>query len=399
MSQTRLLIINFTGDVRDAYHRLANGGPETYYAQRYSLEAQASLQEYVDQVCVLACVGKEAYDEVLPNGVRALNGGLPHLNDPAPIFRLIEKIEPTHVALCTPELPLIRWLATKPYRSIGCFAGSIPNMNSGLLRQAITLFRRAKLARCLNGPKFEWVGSYGLASCNLLVDAGVKPHKIIPWDLLLDAEPGSFEPKVLTQEARDFSVCFVGAIQEGKGVGDLIDAVALLRKDGFPIRATIVGNDADGFARTRIEHHGLQDHVTLPGLIPNHEVEPFMRQNDVVVVPSRPEYPEGFPLVIHHGLRSRTPLVASNHPVFLLHLKDEVGALLFPAGDAPAMATAFRRVLTEPALYAQLSLSAHDTWRQMRLPVKWRDIIEHWIKGTAEDGRWLEQNTLAKRNG
>lgn len=376
-----------------------SGGPETYYAQRYSLEAQASLQEYVDQVCVLACVGKERYDEVLPNGVRALNGGLPHLNNLGPICRFIEKVEPTHVVLCTPELPLIRWLATKPYRSIGCFAGSIPNMNSGLLRQAITLFRRSQLARCLNGAKFEWVGSYGLASCNLLVDAGVKPNKIIPWDLLLDQEPGSYEPKELAQQARDFSVCFVGAIQEGKGVGDLIDAVALLRKDGFPIRATIVGNDADGFARTRISQHGLQDHISLPGLIPNHEVEPFMRQNDVVVVPSRPEYPEGFPLVIHHGLRSRTPIVASNHPVFLLHLKDEVGALLFPAGDASALAGAFRRVLTERELYANLSKQAHDTWRQMRLPVKWRDIIEHWVKGAPEDRSWLEQNTLAKRKG
>lgn len=396
MSQTRLLIINFAGDVRDAYHRLAGGGPETYYAQRYSVEGYARMGEFVDQSCVLVCTTAERYDEILPNGVRVIGGGLSDLNDPAPLFGEIERIAPTHVALFTPDARIVRWLSKRPYRSIGCFTGSIPNRHrhSNPLRWLVTWARNAQLASYLNGSAFEWVGSYGLASCTLLAEAGVKRSKIVPWDLLLDETPGPYPPKELPDPAQGYSLCYVGAIQEGKGVGDLIEAVALLRRKGFPIRATIVGDDREGFARTRIENHGVQSAVTLAGLIPNAEVEPLMQQSDVVVVPSRPQYPEGFPLVIHHGLRARTPIVASDHPLFLLHLKHETSALLFKAGKAQALADSLQRLLTDAKLYAQLSAASHDTWRSMRLPVKCFDILEHWLRDTSSDRAWLSQHTF-----
>jgi glycosyltransferase involved in cell wall biosynthesis len=397
LSQARLLIINFTGDVREAYNRLSAGGAETYHAQRYHIEGYAKLGMYAEHPCVLACVTSEQYDELLPNGVRAIGGGLADLNDPEPVFRLIEKIAPTHVVLSTPLRSIIRWLLTKEYRSIGCFAGSISNLQKGWLRQVVTRLRNADVGRCLNSPKFEWVASYGLASCRLLADAGVNENKIIPWDLLLDEHPGEFQAKKLPVGGGEFSVCYVGGIQEAKGVGDLIDAVARLQRPDFSVRATIVGDDSGGFARQRVAQHGLQSKVNLPGLLPNSEIEPLMHRSDVVVVPSRPDYPEGFPLVIHHALRARTPVVASNHPLFRVHLQHRVTAELFEAGNAKALADSLAHLLKDADLYARLSESSHDTWRQMRLPVKWHDIVERWMADTAEAKGWLGEHTMAVR--
>jgi glycosyltransferase involved in cell wall biosynthesis len=398
LSQARLLIINFAGDVREAYYRLTGGGPENYYAQRYFIDAYASLRKYASEVSVLACVNEERYDEVLPNGVRALGGGLRNLNDPEPLFRRIKEIEPTHLVLSSPDWRVMRWLVTKPYRCLASFASSIPNLKASLPRQVITRVRNAQLAFCLNRETFDWVGSYGVASSNLLVEAGVKRSKIIPWDLLLDADSGPYPPKVLRDSTDGFTVCYVGTIQEGKGVGDLIDAVAQLNQQNFPVHATIVGRDVEGFAQARVERHGLQNKVTFAGMVPNSEVEPLMRQCDVVVVPSRPDYPEGFPLVIHHGLRSRTPIVASDHPMFLVHLKHELGAMLYCAGDSQALAETLQRLLTDRELYAHLSAASDETWRHMRVPVKWLDLVGRWLRQGPGDQAWLARETLA-RNG
>ena len=38
MSKTRLVMLNYAGDYREAYQRLTSGGKETYYAQKYSVD-------------------------------------------------------------------------------------------------------------------------------------------------------------------------------------------------------------------------------------------------------------------------------------------------------------------------------------------------------------------------
>src|SRR3546814_4454683 len=55
-----------------------------------------------------------------------------------------------------------------------------------------------------------------------------------------------------------------------------------------------------------IDRMGLGDHVVLEGVRPNREVFAMMRDADIVVVPSRHDYPEGMPLTIYEALASRS---------------------------------------------------------------------------------------------
>jgi glycosyltransferase involved in cell wall biosynthesis len=119
-----------------------------------------------------------------------------------------------------------------------------------------------------------------------------------------------------------------------------------------------------------------------------------MHQADIVLVPSQHHYVEGFPLVIQHALRSRTPLVVSNHPMFLDYLHHGSNAMIFPAGNASALASCVAELLTHPDLYTHLSTQSHNTWKQLRLPVKWADLIERWVQGTESDRQWLSDHRL-----
>ena len=121
----------------------------------------------------------------------------------------------------------------------------------------------------------------------------------------------------------------------------------------------------------------------------------MMQAADAVIVPSRHSFPEGLPLTLFEGLASRTPVIASDHPMFRGHLEDGESAMLFRAGRPQALADAIARLMTDPALYARLSQGAATAWARMQTPVKWGEMIDRWVRDDAADRVWLAAHSVA----
>jgi glycosyltransferase involved in cell wall biosynthesis len=119
-----------------------------------------------------------------------------------------------------------------------------------------------------------------------------------------------------------------------------------------------------------------------------------MRAADVVVIPSRHEYPEGLPLTIYEALAARTPILASDHPMFRGALKHEESALIFTAKNDSALAAAIRRIRAEPGLYEALSERSAVAWKALQLPVKWGTLVERWLSDDLADQEWIMQHAL-----
>jgi glycosyltransferase involved in cell wall biosynthesis len=139
----------------------------------------------------------------------------------------------------------------------------------------------------------------------------------------------------------------------------------------------------------------LDGQVEFAGIIPNEDVPAAMRTADAVVIPSRHEYPEGLPLTIYEALAARTPIIASDHPMFRGALTHEDSALIFPAGNAEALAGAIHRLGSDAELYARLSANSQAAWEALQLPVTWGAMIEHWLENSPEDVKWLRDHSLA----
>ena len=382
----RLLIVQFAGDFREAWCLRERTGGETYYGHGYILDELARLATKHGEAGFL-CGTAPPYCEKLPTGATVLGAGADAYKDPRAIIAAIERFDPTHLIVHGPMVKLLRWSLGRDL-PLGCLLA-----DSFLMNPLERWWRFAGLSRALNDPGISLVANHGVNAARNLVEIGVAADKVIAWDFPHLRTPDGV-PARTAPPPRSCNVFYVGSIGRKKGVGDLIEAAARLR-DRFDVKVRIAGAGKIELFRAQARRLGIADQVEFLGLVPNSRVSELMREADLVVVPSRLSFPEGLPLTLYEALASRTPTIASSHPMFTGHLVDGESAAIYPAGDAHALADRIAAVLSDPALYQRLSHGAREAWHRMQIPVKWGTMIDHWVSGDEADRTWLASHTLS----
>jgi glycosyltransferase involved in cell wall biosynthesis len=138
----------------------------------------------------------------------------------------------------------------------------------------------------------------------------------------------------------------------------------------------------------------VSDAVEFLGAVASDTVIDLMRRAAIVVIPSRHEYSEGFPLTIFEALCARTPIVASDHPMFRHHLVNRQSAMVFHERHERELAQRVIELMRDPNLYGSLSDVAVATWEAAQVPVKWTAMIQRWLSDAPADRAWLESNAV-----
>ncbi len=157
---------------------------------------------------------------------------------------------------------------------------------------------------------------------------------------------------------------FFGQLVDVKGVQVILEAVTLLRADGFTDFVVEINGDNIKFAtparRVEIEaflekeaEMKLQDrNVIFNGSYHPDRLPQLMGRIDWCIVPS--VWWEIFCLVISEAWAFRRPVIASNVGGPAERITHEVDGLLFDVGDARALARTMRRAFTEDGLWDRL---------------------------------------------
>src|SRR6188768_3484139 len=138
-------------------------------------------------------------------------------------------------------------------------------------------------------------------------------------------------------------VVFIGELRHLKGVDVLLDALAILARDGRPGSATIIGAgpNAEQF-RTQAERLGLSSSIRFLGAMPARE---GFARGRVMVAPSRAE---SLPYIVLEAAAAAVPLITTDVGG-IPEVFGAQSARLIPPGDASALAQAIRAALAEPA--------------------------------------------------
>ncbi|WP_426442343.1 glycosyltransferase family 4 protein [Bradyrhizobium genosp. P] len=379
----------FAGDFLDVMHRFQRGEQQIYQTHNEVARLVRDLLEERHEVNLYSFVTAKATDDRPAKGLRVVNLGAANYSTPSLLKAAVEEDRAECIIAHFPNQELLQSVVASNRRAIAVLA------NSYNKRGIKSLLERRKIVKLLNDDQFEFVSNHCLPATEHLAQIGVERSKLIAWDISHPFAPTSCEPKVLKASSQ-FELVYVGSITEAKGVSDLIHAVSLLRRRNIEIHCALAGLGDIEAMRILSRKLGVADSFSFFGLIGNDEVFRIMRSADLVVVPSRTHYTEGFPLVMFEALSSRTPIVCSDHPMFRSVMIDGENASVFPAGNSAAFAAAIATTLSDPALYARLSAAAPRTWKALEGPADWRTMLRSWVN-EGISSPWLRSHMLAPR--
>jgi glycosyltransferase involved in cell wall biosynthesis len=168
----------------------------------------------------------------------------------------------------------------------------------------------------------------------------------IPARILAQTSNGTVIPQTaaVVRQGNSKVLGSVGRLVPQKDYPLLIDTVAELRRRGYSMHATIVGDGPE--KATLLEKRamtGMESAVDLPGM--TDDVDSWLRQFDIYVVSSKEE---GQPVSLLEAMAVGLPVVATDVGAISETIRDGVEGLIVPAGDVPALSDAIGRLIEEP---------------------------------------------------
>lgn len=169
-----------------------------------------------------------------------------------------------------------------------------------------------------------------------------------------------YEPYRGEGQARLFSC---GRLNVIKGHRELIQAVALMRKDGLDVTATIAGEDEQGGTGFHqkldalIDELGMNDYVRLLGAVSEDVVRSELESAHAFVLPS---YHEPLGVAIMEAMAMQTPVVTTRQGGVTELVEEGVDGLLVNAKEVEPLAEQVSRLLGDPGLAELLSRASRE---------------------------------------
>lgn len=185
----------------------------------------------------------------------------------------------------------------------------------------------------------------------------------------------------------ELDLCIVGTVAPGKRQEDAINAVGILARRGIPAVLHVVGTgtrDYADFLHELARSNGVEGSIRFEGYVP--DPSRFYATADIALVCSRFE---AFGRVAVEALATGTPVIAADAGGILEVIRDGETGLLYPVGDAGALANRIEALRASPDLWRQLSThgreSVYDRFTRRRYIEEMTAVIGELIGDEREE--------------
>ncbi len=188
----------------------------------------------------------------------------------------------------------------------------------------------------------------------IVVAWGIPPDKIeVIYNAVPLEKPGSILPKAVSALPRPLVVT-VGRLVPWKHIDGVIDATAGV----FGASLAVVGEGPEHATLAQRAKEKLSERAVFTGLLSHADTLAVMKSADALVLNS--SY-EGLSHLLIEALTLGMPIIATRVGGNPEVISNEEDGLLMPSGDAPALAHALARVLSDEELRARLTTRARES--------------------------------------
>ncbi|MEI6632887.1 MAG: glycosyltransferase [Chlamydiota bacterium] len=196
----------------------------------------------------------------------------------------------------------------------------------------------------------------------------------------------AFRRKGGRKERKIARLLYAGRMCADKGVHTAIEAVRILRRDGMrDLTLDLCGPETDpGYVddlRKRAADLGPGDAVRFLKPASREEMPAIYHAHDALIFPSMWEEP--FSLAILEAFAAELPVIGTPLGGSREVLADGENSLVFPAGDAAALAEAIRALIGDPGLAERLTGNARALVGRAFTREVMIDRVEHTLSGLA----------------
>jgi glycosyltransferase involved in cell wall biosynthesis len=378
--EPRIAIIQH-GDYASACRIFREDLPESYAGMKKSVDAIEAM--IADQEFLLISLDGESYRSTHHQGTLL---GLPQRQLPrfvprrlaaawqrSQVMTEIRRFAPTHILIRTSgqlAIDLLSYSASHDARCMVIFANVFEP--DGKNRESTR-----RMVELLNQPFVERVANHLQPAVDSMIDCGLRSEKAVAYDLDLPPRITTVEPKDL-KTTKNCELVFAGNLVNSKGGADVVRATAELHRRGVPVRLSVFGDGPDRRNLERIAAQLPQEVVSFHGRQPNSVVGQGMRASTFVCVASHREFPEGMPMTLTEALASRSPVIASNHPVFVRAFEDGEGLRFVPEKQPQRIADAIEQLWNDPAEYRRLSESTIQALDRVKCRTVMSSLLKEW---------------------
>ena len=150
----------------------------------------------------------------------------------------------------------------------------------------------------------------------------------------------------------------LSSFAERKGMPILVEACRILNERGVRFQCTIAGNGAQWpLVKEMVARYDLEDTVKLPGRYFQEQINSYLNDASVFAlacVTAQNGDMDGVPVALMESMAMEVPTISTRVSGIPELIDDGVNGLLVPERDAPALADAIERVLTDHDLANQL---------------------------------------------
>ncbi|MEM7208721.1 MAG: glycosyltransferase [Pseudomonadota bacterium] len=202
----------------------------------------------------------------------------------------------------------------------------------------------------------------------------------------IDLNSLSFKPSAFADQESSIELIAIGRFVEKKGFEYLVDAIGILaREKARNFHLSIVGDGPNKeLLLNKIRNQGLEQHVSLVGLLTHSDLLQKLAESHAILVPSITASDgdqEGIPNVAKEAMALGTPVIASRHSGTPELITDKETGLLVPERDADAIAKALEYLIKNPnEVSAMRDRARHKVESEYDIRALNADLIAYYEK-------------------